>query len=33
VEHKFHVLDVGNVLTVDESTGERVELIGITTGP
>jgi len=24
---------VGNVLTVDESTGERVELIGITTEP
>jgi hypothetical protein len=33
VEHKFYALDVGNVLTVDESTGERVELIGITTEP
>jgi len=32
VEHKYYVANVGNVLTVDVATGERSELIAITTG-
>jgi len=32
LEHKFYAKNVGNILTVDETTGERVELIQITTG-
>ena len=30
-EDKFYVPGVGNVLTVDANTGERTQLIGITT--
>jgi hypothetical protein len=32
VENKFYVSGVGNILTVDVATGERSELISITTG-
>ncbi|HEY2386060.1 MAG TPA: hypothetical protein VGK30_03795 [Candidatus Binatia bacterium] len=32
VENKYYVTNVGNVLTVDVATGERSELIAITTG-
>jgi hypothetical protein len=32
VENKYYVANVGNVLTVDVATGERSELIAITTG-
>jgi hypothetical protein len=30
LEHKFYADGVGNVLTVDEETGERLELVRIT---
>ncbi len=32
-EHKFYVAGVGNVLTIDEETGEREELTNIIVGP
>lgn len=32
LENKFYAPSVGNVLTVDLTTGERVELVSITTG-
>lgn len=32
VENKFYISGVGNILTVDVATGERSELIAITTG-
>jgi hypothetical protein len=32
LEHKFYAAGVGNVLTVDEITGERLELVSVTTG-
>ena len=32
LEHKFYANGVGNVLTVDEVTGERAELVKVTTG-
>jgi hypothetical protein len=31
-ENKFYAVNVGNVLTVDLTTGERVELVSVTTG-
>jgi hypothetical protein len=30
LEHKFYASGVGNVLTLDEVTGERLELVRIT---
>jgi len=32
LEHKFYATGIGNVLTVDETTGERLELVSVTTG-
>ena len=32
LEHKFYAMGIGNVLIVDETTGERLELVNVTTG-
>ena len=32
LEHKFYAPGVGNVLTIDANTGDRIELVQITTG-
>jgi hypothetical protein len=32
LEHKFYASGIGNVLVIDEATGERAELVKVTTG-